>query len=108
MVHHCRGLRKLLESELKSQEDSEQQIETLLNQLQSDPKSANVNDADKALLSYAIRLTRQPESVSQDDIDLLRSHGFDDLAIHDLACCVGYFAFVNRIADGLGVRLEQD
>jgi len=41
------------------------------------------------------------------DLAPLRDAGFDDLAIHDVCAIVAYFAFVNRIADGLGVRLES-
>jgi alkylhydroperoxidase family enzyme len=32
--------------------------------------------------------------------------GFDDEGIHDACAIIAYFAFVNRIADGLGVELE--
>ncbi len=41
------------------------------------------------------------------DIARLRSAGWSDRAILDLTLVVGYFAFVNRIADGLGVELEN-
>ncbi len=40
------------------------------------------------------------------DLDALRAHGLDDRAIHDICAITGYFAFVNRMADGLGVELE--
>ncbi len=53
-----------------------------------------------------MKLTKDPGSIDTADVAALRENGFDDLAIHDLACCVSYFAFVNRIADGLGVKLE--
>ena len=59
-----------------------------------------------ALLAYAGQLTNAPTSVRSDDIARLRDVGLDDLAIHDAASVVSYFAFVNRIADGLGVELE--
>jgi alkylhydroperoxidase family enzyme len=41
------------------------------------------------------------------DVDALRAAGFDDRAIHDICAITAYFAFVNRIADGLGVELEE-
>jgi alkylhydroperoxidase family enzyme len=44
--------------------------------------------------------------VTADDVARLRAAGFDDRAIHDACAIVAYFAFVNRIADGLGVELE--
>lgn len=44
--------------------------------------------------------------MSRTHIDALRYAGYDDRAIHDAWAIIGYFAFVNRIADGLGVALE--
>ena len=41
-------------------------------------------------------------------IEALRAAGFDDRAIHDACAIIAYFAFVNRMADGLGVELEED
>ena len=37
----------------------------------------------------------------------LRDNGFDDRSILDINMVTGYFAFVNRLADGLGVPLED-
>ncbi|MGQ0538055.1 MAG: carboxymuconolactone decarboxylase family protein [Gemmatimonadaceae bacterium] len=62
---------------------------------------------DHALVRYADMLTRQPGSVTAAQIDALRAVGLDDRAIHDACAIVAYFAFVNRIADGLGVELER-
>lgn len=62
---------------------------------------------DRAMLEYAEKLTRAPASIRAADIDLLRTAGLDDRAIHDLCAIVAYFGFVNRIADGLGVELER-
>jgi len=37
----------------------------------------------------------------------LRSHGFDDVAIHDATQVIGYFNYMTRVADGLGVEPED-
>jgi len=58
------------------------------------------------LLAYALQLTREPWSIRREDVEALRRHGFDDRAIHDACSIVAYYAFVNRIADGLGVEIE--
>ena len=63
--------------------------------------------ADQAMLDYALKLTRTPAEMAAEDVAALRAHGFDDRAIHDICSVVGYFAFVNRIANGLGVELED-
>ena len=47
-----------------------------------------------------------PGSVGAEDVQQLRERGMDDRAIHDACAIVAYFAFVNRMADGLGVELE--
>jgi uncharacterized peroxidase-related enzyme len=78
-------------------------VETIID----DPARAPMPAADRALLDYALKLTRTPWSMSRDDVEGLRRHGFDDRAIHDLCTVAAYFAFVNRIADGVGVELEE-
>lgn len=62
--------------------------------------------ADQAMLDYADKLTTAPWTMTPGDIDRLRGAGFDDRGIHDICAVTAYFAFVNRIADGLGVELE--
>ncbi len=59
------------------------------------------------MLEFAEKLTREPSSCREHDIHLLRQAGWSDRAILDVTLITAYFAFVNRIADGLGVELEQ-
>jgi len=66
-----------------------------------------LSPADEALLEYAEKLTRTPGAMTPGDVRALRDHGLSDRAIHDACAIVAYFAFVNRIADGLGVDLES-
>lgn len=58
------------------------------------------------MLNYSVKLNNTPGKMNANDVKHLRTAGFDDLAIHDICAIVAYFAFVNRIADGLGVELE--
>lgn len=57
-------------------------------------------------MRYALKLTRTPAEVTEADVAALREAGLGDAGVHDAACVVAYFNFVNRIADGLGVELE--
>ena len=75
--------------------------------IESDYRSANLTAADRAMLDYCAKLTRAPWDMCEDDIGILRARGFDDRAILDIAQVVAYYAYVNRIADGLGVNLES-
>jgi uncharacterized peroxidase-related enzyme len=70
------------------------------------PERVPLTARERALLGYADKLTRAPATVRREDIDALRAVGLDDRAIHDACGVIAYFAFVNRIADGLGVELE--
>lgn len=59
------------------------------------------------LCQYAEKLTRNPASIREADITLLRDSGLDDRAILDAAQIASYFNFVNRLVLGLGVGLES-
>lgn len=58
------------------------------------------------MLAYVEKLTRTPGEMEQSDVETLRSAGFSDRDILDICTVVSYYAYVNRIADGLGVTLE--
>jgi len=94
MTHHAAGLVRLTN-------DGE-----LVEQLLTDWQQATLNDGDRAMLVYAEKLTRTPWAMEQADVAALRTVGFSDAAILDINQVTGYYAFVNRLADGLGVELE--
>jgi len=71
-----------------------------------DYKRAPLSPADLAMLGFVDKLTRTPGEMLASDVEGLRQSGFDDRAIHDLVLVASYYAFVNRVADGLGVELE--
>jgi alkylhydroperoxidase family enzyme len=58
-------------------------------------------------VNYALKLTLHPQEVTAHDLAPLREAGLADSTIHDAAAITAYFNFVNRIASGLGVDLEQ-
>ena len=59
------------------------------------------------MLRYAGKLTEEPGRVAEEDVAELREAGLGDDAILHLVEVVSYFNFVNRMADGLGVSLEE-
>lgn len=76
--------------------------------LQTSPLSApGLSAREIALLGYADVLTLAPASIRATHVAALRTAGCDDRTIHDACAIVAYFAFVNRIADGLGVEVEH-
>lgn len=61
-----------------------------------------------ALMEYAEALTLRPDSIKKHDIDMLRKSGLDDGCILEANQIIGYFNYVNRLLNGLGVTLEGD
>jgi len=59
------------------------------------------------MLQYAEKLTKESYNITVDDIDLLRTY-FSDKGIFEINQVVSYFNYVNRIASGLGVELENE
>lgn len=58
------------------------------------------------MLRYADKLTKSPGRMRQEDLEPLREGGFSDADILHIAEVTAYYAYVNRVADGLGVELE--
>ncbi len=87
---------------------AEVQDDALVEAIKLDYRTAPLEPADRALCDYAFKLTREPASVTEQDVRTLRDHGFDDRAIHDAAQVTAYFNYINRVADGLGVDLEPE
>jgi uncharacterized peroxidase-related enzyme len=95
LTHHRRGLRRLLLDD------------ALLQRIEVDFETAGLSPERLAMLRYAVKLTREPATVVAEDVDSLREVGFTDLDVLHIAEVVAYFAYANRIANGLGVPLED-
>jgi uncharacterized peroxidase-related enzyme len=80
----------------------------LVEAIRSDYRTAELDDATRAVLDFVVKLTRMPGDMEPSDLDALRQHGLSDLAIHDIVQVAAYFNYINRIADGLGVDLEPE
>ncbi len=93
-MHHGEGLLVLTKNE------------ELVKRLQAGDRTVITDPAETAMLDYVEKLTREPSSVSQADVSGLRDHGFADADVLDIAQIAAYYAFVNRLAEGLGVELE--
>lgn len=81
--------------------------EVLVEQLEGDWRRAELSEADRAMLEYVEKLTLRPWDMVEEDVVALREAGFSDPAILDINQVTSYYAFVNRLADGLGVELED-
>ncbi|MDA9275810.1 hypothetical protein N9Q11_02600 [Acidimicrobiia bacterium] len=56
---------------------------------------------------FAEKLTLQPSTISQLDIDTLSNYDLTDKEISEIVQIVSYFNYINRVADGLGLEPEN-
>ena len=71
--------------------------------LQTDYRTAAINEQDRAMLDYVVKLTKDATKVSPEDHAKLRAAGFDDRGILQITLIASWFNYINRVADALGV-----
>ena len=83
------------------------EADLFVHEVVADWRRAPLTPGDRALCEWAVKLTARASEMGPGDPDRLRAAGFDDRAIHDAAQVVGFFNYITRIADGLGVQPEE-
>jgi uncharacterized peroxidase-related enzyme len=76
--------------------------------VKTDYREADLTPADRVMLDYAVKLTREPWRMTEGDVETLRAHGFEDSGVHDIAQVAALFNYYTRLADGLGVDPEPE
>jgi uncharacterized peroxidase-related enzyme len=82
--------------------------EGLASELRRDHTKANLSEADRAMLDFAVRLTDAAYKLTPRDLAGLRAVGFDDTAILQITLIAAWFNYVNRVADALGVGRSDE
>jgi uncharacterized peroxidase-related enzyme len=77
--------------------------EKLVNAIREDYLKAPIAEADKVMLGYVEKLTRDATQVGRADHERLRAAGFDDRGILQITLIASWFNYINRVADALGV-----
>jgi uncharacterized peroxidase-related enzyme len=80
--------------------------EKMVQALRDDYRSAPISEADRVMLDYVVKLTRDATQCSPRDHAALRAVGFDDKGILQITLIAAWFNYINRVADALGVGRE--
>ncbi len=67
-------------------------------------RAADLTPRQRAMLDYAVKITRTPDECSDADIENLRGHGFSDEDIFDIIQVAAFFNYSNRVANALEMR----
>ena len=71
-------------------------------------KVAPLEPRQRAMLDFAVKLTKSSADVEEADRQALRDHGFSDRDIWDIACVAGFFNMTNRVASGTDMRPNEE
>lgn len=77
--------------------------DALVAALQRDVRTAPLTDAERVMVDYAVKLTRDATQITPADHERLRAVGFDDRGILQITLIAAWFNYINRVADALGV-----
>lgn len=67
-------------------------------------RMADIDTRTRAILDFAVKVTRASAEVGESDRQVLRDHGFSDRDIFDIASVVGFFSMSNRVASATGMQ----
>jgi uncharacterized peroxidase-related enzyme len=74
--------------------------------VQRDFRSAGLSARDTEMLAYAEQISKDASRVTREQIERLRSVGFTDTQICDIALCAAFRCFVARFFDATGAGPE--
>ncbi len=63
---------------------------------------ADLEPAEMAMLDFAVAVTEASQQISEDDLDVLRQHGWTDEDILHITEIAAMFSFTGRLANTLG------
>ena len=74
----------------------------------ADRPDSPLDAADRAMMAFARKVARDTSSITQQDIDLLKTLGFDDAEIFDITATAAARCFFAKISDALGAKPDSE
>lgn len=71
-------------------------------------RTAPVTERQRAMLSFAVKLARTPETVGERDLEAMRGHGFGDDDLWDIGAITAFFAMSNRLAQLMDLQPNEE
>jgi uncharacterized peroxidase-related enzyme len=73
-----------------------------------DYRRTPLDERTRAMLDYAVKITQRPVACSTADVERLRSLGFSDETIFDIAETAALYNFTNRMASAVGMAPNEE
>lgn len=85
----------------------EQFTDEQISEIVTDFQTADIDETTKAILEFAVKATKAAPTITPADLEHLRNYGLTDEALFAIVEVVGFFCYVNRIADAFGIELDD-
>ncbi len=69
---------------------------------------ADITERQRAMLSFAMKVSKDSRSIGDADLQTLRGHGMSDEDIRDIAAIIAFFALSNRMANFISMRPNDE
>lgn len=80
----------------------------IADQVATNYRKADITPRQMAMLDFALKVSNDARAISEDDFETLRSHGFSDEDIWDIAGVTAFFGLSNRMANFTSMRPNDE
>ena len=80
----------------------------IADQLATNYKKADITERQRAMLDFAVKVSRHANTISDEDIQALAQHGFSDQDVWDIGSIAAFFALSNRLANMANIRPNEE
>lgn len=80
----------------------------IADQVASNYRKADITPRQRAMLDFGVKVAQRAEEVGEEDFTQLRTHGFTDEDIWDIAAVSAFFAMSNRLANFMTLRPNEE
>ena len=80
----------------------------IADQIATNYRKADITPRQRAMLDFAMKVSRSAEEVSESDFAALAAHGFSNDDVWDIAAIAAFFALSNRMANVTAMRPNDE
>lgn len=80
----------------------------LADQLATNYRKSDITPRQRAMLDFAVKVSRQSEAIEEADFAALKTHGWTDEDAWDIGAITAFFAMSNRMASLISLRPNDE
>ena len=80
----------------------------IADQIATNYRKANISERQLAMLDFAVKVSRDANEISEEDIQVLTHHGFSEQDVWDIGSIAAFFALSNRLANMANIRPNEE